>query len=106
IEIRDNVVFQQLRMNRCYSVSAVRAHHRYMRHSHFLRCSLLKQTYARNASLVPREALTNRLEKTVVDLEKNFQLAWQHGFEPWQRPLLESFGEQSMIRVSERALCD
>ena len=95
---------QQLGMDRGHAIGAVRADDGQVGHANVLGRALLDQAHARDTALVTDEAGPNVVEQTAVDLEDDLQVARQHHFEPRQRPFLQGFGQQRVIRVRQRPL--
>ena len=56
------------------------------------------------SSLVAGEAGPNLIEQTPVNLKDDLQVTRQHHFKPRDRPFLERFGQQGVVRVRQRPL--
>jgi hypothetical protein len=95
---------QQLRMDLRNAVGAVRADNREMRHAHVLGIVLVDQAHARQPPLIAGEARAHLVEEPPVDLENDLQLTRQQQAEHLQRPLLQRFAQQCVIRVCQRLL--
>src|SRR5579863_5728883 len=88
---------EQLRMDLCHSIRAVRTYDRQIRHPDFaLRC-LLHQARTLNTALVARKTASKRIEQTTINFEDDLEVARQQDFEPLERPLFERFGKESVI---------
>ena len=93
-------------MNGRNAVGAVRADDRQIRHPHLLRRSLFNQADTARAILLPRESLAHGRQQPAVDFVNDLQVPRQHDFEPLDRPFFQGFGEQRVVRVSQRPLRD
>jgi len=77
---------QQLRVNGSHSVRAVRADNREIGHPNLARTSLFHQTNALDAPFVSREADTDFVQETAVNLVDDFQLTRKKSLKPRRRP--------------------
>ena len=84
-----------------HAVGAVRANDRQVGHADVLGRAFLDQAHARDAPLVAGKAGPHRVEKPAVDLEDDLQVARQEHLEPADRPFLQRFGKERVIRVGQ-----
>ena len=103
-EVGHDGPLEQLRVNRRHAVGAVRADDGEVRHADLLRLALLDEAHARDASVIAGETGAHVVEEAAVDFVDDLELPRQHHLEPRQRPLLQRFGQQRVVRVGERAL--
>ena len=94
---------QKLRMDRRDAVGAVRAHDRQVGHAHFGLGAVLDDAHACGARAIARETGADRAEEAAVHLADDLGQARQQDLEPLERPLLQRFGKQRMVRVGKRA---
>ena len=69
-----------------------------------LRRAFLDQAHARDAALVAGEADPDGIEQAAVDLVDDLQVARQQHLEPRDRPFLQGFGQQGVVRVGQSPL--
>ena len=67
---------------------------------------LFDKAHALNPVFVARKPPANIAQKAAIDFIDDLELPGQHLFKPRHRPLFERFGQQSVIRVCQRVLCD
>ena len=103
-EVGHDGPLEQLRVNRRHAVGAVRADDGEVRHADLLRLALLDEAHARDPSVIAGETGAHVVEEAAVDFVDDLELPRQHRLEPRQRPLLQRFGQQRVVRVGERAL--
>src|SRR5215475_13048881 len=65
--------------------------------------ALLDEADAPHAAVVAGEALANFIEETLVYLQDDFEVARRQNLEPLQRPFLQGFGQQRVVRIGKRA---
>ena len=80
-------------MNRRHTVGAMRADDRQIGHANLALGAFLDQAHALNASFIAGKARSNLIEQAAVDLVDDLQMTRQHHLEPFDRPLLQSFGQ-------------
>ena len=88
-------------MNRGHAVGAVRADDGQVGHANVLGWAFLDQAHALHAALVARESGPNRIQQAAVDLVDDLQMTRQQHLEPRDRPFLQRFGQQRVIRVTQ-----
>jgi hypothetical protein len=93
-------------MDRGHAIGAVRADNRQIRHAHLFDGPLFDQAHARDARLVAGITPPHLVEEPVVNLMDDLEMPRQNVLEPGNRPALERFGKQRMIRVGEDPLRD
>ena len=103
-EVGHDGLLQQLRMNRRHAVGAVRADDGQVRHADLSGRALLDEADARDAGVVAGKRGADVVEEAAVDFVDDFELPRQQRLEPRQRPFLQRFGQQRVVRVGERAL--
>ena len=57
-----------------------------------------------DAARVAGESLLHRREQAAVDLQDDLQVTRQQQLEPRQRPFLQGFGQQGVVRIRQRLL--
>ena len=87
-------------------VDRVAAHARQMRHAHVSAAVFVDQREAPRQLLVSRKPLPHVVQEAAVDLINDLEVPRQEGAEERQGPLLEGFGQQRVVRVPTRPLCD
>ena len=95
---------EQVRVERRHTVGAVRADDGEVRHADLPRLALLDEAHARGSCLITGETRAHVVKEAAVDLVDDLEVPRQQHLEPGQRPLLERFGQQRVVRVRERAL--
>ena len=98
--------FEQLRMQRGHSIGAVRTDDREIRHADLTAGTFLDQAHATDARFIAGKPDANIVEEAPVDFVNDFQIARQHVFKPRHGPFLQRLGQQRVVRVGERSLCD
>ena len=83
---------QQLGMNLCDPVGAVRADDGQIRHAHFFAGTFLDQADALHAAFIARITLAHGIEQPPVDLEDDFELTRHEHLKPRQRPFSSASG--------------
>ena len=51
------------------------------------------------ASLIARKTISNIIQESAVDFVNDFEVTWQKYFEPFNRPFLQCFRQQRMVRI-------
>ena len=99
---------QQLGVNLCHPVGAVRTYDRQIGHTKLLGSTvpLFNKAHAMNPFLVARKTSANIAQKTAVDFIDDLELPGQHVFKPRYRPFFKRFGQQGVIGVRQRVLRD
>src|SRR5262245_1993205 len=90
-------------MNLRYAVGAVTSDHGEMGHAHLPRWFLLDETHAPNAIALFWVAAPDVVEEAAIDLVDDLQMPWDQHLEQLDRPLLERFREQGVVRIREGA---
>ncbi len=103
-QVLDRHRAQQLGVDGRHAVGAVRADNGQVGHADVLDRAFLDEAHARQSPFVAREAGAHRVEEPAVDLEDDLQMTRQHLLEPLDRPLLQGFGQERVVRVGERLL--
>src|SRR5579863_3456775 len=71
-----------------------------------LRKVFLNQAHALDAFLVAGESRSDGVEQSPVDFIDDFKMTWQQRLEPRERPPFEGLGQQRVVRVRQRSLCE
>ena len=103
-KIPDRPCAQELRVDRRHAIGAVRADDREVGHAHLSLCALFHKAHALDTPFVPGKAGSHGIEEASVDLEDDLEVARQELLEPCDRPFLEGFGKERVVRVGERSL--
>ena len=98
-QVLDRLGAEQLGVNRGHAVGAVRADDRQVGHADLPRGALFDQAHARRAAFIAGKPCANLVEQAPIDFEHDLQVAGQQPLEPAERPFLQRFGQQRMVRV-------
>ena len=93
-------------MNSSNAVCAVRSDNGQIGHADVALCSFFDKAYSLNSPLVAWEALPDRNQQAAIYLVDDIEMTRHHRLKPVDWPLLQSFGEQRVIRIGESSLCD
>src|SRR4029077_1908226 len=105
-QVFDGYRAKQFGVNGGNSVGAVRTDNGQVCHSNLALSTLLDYARAHCASFIPRETTPNLVDQAPVNLKDDFQMTREHVLKPRERPFLESFGQQRMVRVCKCIFCD
>src|SRR6476659_9883104 len=89
-------------MYRGDAVGTVRADDGQVGHTDPSLRALLDEADAGDTSFVTGKAVANVVDQAPIDLEDDLEVARQHPLEPRERPLLERFGKEGVVRIRER----
>ncbi len=106
IEVAEHGLLEQLRVQRRDPVDRVAADARQVRHAHALVPGLVDDREPPRQLIVAGMTLPHVIEEATVDLVNDLEMAWQHHAEQRQRPFLERFGKQGVVRVAARPFRD
>jgi hypothetical protein len=93
---------QQIGVNGCHAVGAVRADDREIGHSDLASSAFFDQAHFLDAPVVGMEAVPDIREQAAVDFADDFQVTRNHDLKPRQRPFLQRLGQQGVVRVRQR----
>jgi hypothetical protein len=100
-EIRHELGAQQVGVDLGDAVGAVAADDGEVSHAHLAARALLDETHALQLFGLLGETLAYFVEKTSIDLVDNGQMTRQQHLKEIDGPFLQSFGQQSMVRVGQ-----
>ena len=103
-QVLDGRGAQQLGVNGRHAVGAVRADNGQVGHADLALRTLLDEADVLDTAGVAGETLPHRLEQAAVDLQDDLEVTRQQQLEPRQRPFLQGFGQQRVVRIRQRPL--
>ena len=103
VEVLEHRLLQQLAVQRRDAVDRVAADAREVRHAHVALAALVDERQPLQLRVVAGETAPHLVEEAAVDLVDDLEVTRQHPAEQLDRPLLERFGQQRVVRVGEDA---
>jgi len=91
----------QIRVKFCYTIDLVGSNNSEEGHSDHLGLRLFDNRHSAQQLTVLRELALDTLEEEEVDLVDDLEMSRKEILEQWNRPLLESLGEDCVVGVSE-----
>src|SRR4030095_15437120 len=84
------------------AVGAMGPDDRQVGHADLAFSALLDKAHPLYAPIIAREASPHLVKEATIDLEDDFQMPRKQHLEPPQWPLLQRFGQERVVRVSQR----
>ena len=87
------------------TIDLVRSNNRQESHAHHLRLRLLNDRHSTQDITVVGESLLDFLEEEQINVVDNLQVTGQEVLDQTNRPLLQSFRQNSVVGVAELEIC-